>query len=172
MSVSNSISLSQATIPPLQKMLGNLKAILQKAEAHAAAKKIDPSVLLSARLFPDMFALTRQVQIATDTAKGACARLSGCEIPKFEDTESTFAELYARIDRTLAFIATIKAGDIDGQEARDIVLMPGGKEMHFKGLPYLVYWVLPNFYFHVTAAYAILRHNGVDIGKWDYLGSF
>ena len=165
------ISLSQAAQPVFQKMLGNLKAILQKAEAHAVAKKIDPSVLLNARLFPDMFALTRQVQIATDGAKGACARLSGREIPKYEDNETTFAELYARIDKTIAFIASVQPGEIDGQEDRDITITPGGKEMHFKGAPYLLHWAHPNFYFHVTTAYAILRHCGVEVGKRDYLGA-
>lgn len=166
------LSMYQASIPVFQKMLGNLKAILQKGEAYAAAKKIEPSVLLNSRLHLDMFTLTRQVQIAADVAKGACARLGGQEIPKYDDTEATFAEIYARIDRTLAYIATFKATDIDGQGDRDITIQPGGKEMHFKGQAYLLHWVLPNFYFHVMAAYAILRHNGVDVGKMDYLGSF
>jgi hypothetical protein len=167
-----SLSLYQAAVPPLQKMLGNLKAILQKGEAHAAAKKIDATVMLNARLSLDMFTLTRQVQIATDVAKGLCARLTGQEAPKFEDTEATFADLYARIDKTLAYIATFKAADLDGQEQRDITITPGGKEMHFKGQPYLLHWALPNFYFHVMATYLILRHVGVEVGKMDYLGSF
>ena len=119
-----------------------------------------------------MFALTRQVQIAADVAKGACARLTGQEIPKYDDNEATFAELYARIDKTMAYISTFKAADLDGQEDRDITILPGGEEMHFKGQPYLLHWALPNFYFHVMATYAILRNNGVDVGKMDYLGSF
>ena len=166
------LSMYQATVPPFQKMLGNLKLILQKGESYAQAKKIEPPVLLNARLTLDMFTLTRQVQIATDAAKGACARLAGQEIPKYEDTETTFADLYARIDKTLAYLDTFKAADIDGQEERAITLNPGAKERHFKGQAYLVHWALPNFYFHVMAAYAILRHNGVDVGKTDYLGSF
>jgi len=167
-----SLSMYQASVPAFQKMLGNLKTILRKAEAHAAAKKIDPAVLLNARLFPDMFALTRQIQIATDTAKGSVCRLSGIEIPTYEDKEATFAEIYARIDKTLALLASFKPEQIDGQEDRDITITPGGREMKFKGQAYLVHWVLPNFYFHVMTAYAILRHNGVEVGKMDYLGSF
>ena len=166
------ISMYQAAVPPLQKMLGNLKAILQKGESYALAKKIEPPVLLNARLHLDMFTLTRQIQIATDVAKGACARLTGQEIPKYEDSEVSFADLYARIDKTLAYIASFKPADIDGQEERDINIQPGGRDMHFKGQAYLVHWALPNFYFHVMTAYAILRHNGVDVGKMDYLGNF
>ncbi len=166
------VSLYQASVPVFQKMLGNLKTILQKGESYARAKKIEPAVLLNARLHLDMFTLTRQVQIATDVAKGACARLSGQEIPKYDDTETTFADVHARIDRTLAFLATFKAADIDGQEDRDITILPGGKEMHFKGQAYLLHWALPNFYFHVMTTYAILRHHGVEVGKMDYLGGF
>ena len=166
------LSIYQASVPVFQKMLGNLKVLLQKGESYAQAKKIEPSVLLNTRLYLDMFSLTRQVQIATDVAKGACARLSGQEIPKYDDTETTFAELYARIDKTLAYLATFKAADLDGQEDRAITILPGGKEMHFKGQAYLLHWALPNFYFHVMATYAILRHNGVDVGKMDFLGSF
>ena len=166
------VSMYQASVPVLQKMLGNLKAILQKGESYAQAKKIEPSVLLNTRLHLDMFALTRQVQIATDVAKGTCARLAGQEIPKYDDTENSFADLYARIDRTIAYLATFKPADIDGQEVRDITLTPAGQEMHFKGQPYLLHWALPNFYFHVMATYAILRHGGVDVGKMEYLGSF
>jgi hypothetical protein len=166
------LSMYQASVPVFQKMLGNLKAILQKAEAHATAKKIDPSVFLNARLYPDMFALTRQIQIAGDVAKGACCRLSGTEIPTYEDKEASFADIYARIDKTLALIATFKPEQIDGQEERDIVITPGGTERKFKGQAYLIHWALPNFYFHIMTTYAILRHNGVDVGKMDYLGSF
>lgn len=165
------ISMYQASSPVFQKMLGNLKSILQKAEAHATAKKLDPSSLLLARLFPDMFTLTRQVQIASDVAKGACARLAGQEPPKFEDTESSFADLYARIDKTLAYIGTFKPADLDGQEERDITLSAGARTLQFKGLPFLLHWAIPNLYFHVTTTYAILRHNGVEVGKLDFLGS-
>jgi hypothetical protein len=164
------ISMYSASVPVFQKMLGNLKAILQKGEAHAIAKKIDPPVMLNARLALDMFTLTRQVQIVTDSAKGAASRLAGRDIPKYEDTEASFADIYARIDKTLAYLATFKSADIDGQEDRDIVLTVGGNELKFKGQPYLLMWALPNFYFHVMAAYAILRANGVDVGKMDYLG--
>lgn len=166
------ISMHQSSAPVFNKMLGNLKAILQKAEAHAAVKKIEPGVLLSARLYPDMFTLTRQVQIATDVAKGACARLSGQEIPKYEDNEASFSEIYARIDKTIAFIAAVPAAQIDGKEDADIIITPGGREMKFKGQDYLIHWALPNFYFHVMASYAILRENGVEVGKMDFLGSF
>lgn len=166
------LSMYQASVPVFQKMLGNLKDILQKGESYAVARKIEPSVLLNTRLHLDMFALTRQVQIAADVAKGACARLTGQEIPKYDDNEASFADLYARIDKTLAYLATFMASDIDGQEDRDITILPGGKEMHFKGQAYLMHWATPNFYFHVMAAYAILRHHGVDVGKMDYLGSF
>lgn len=165
-----SLSMYQASVPAFQKMLGNLKAILKKAEDHAALKKIDPSVFLHARLAPDMFDLTRQVQITADIAKGACARMSGIEIPTYEDKEATFVDLYARIDKTLAYIATFKAPQIDGKEATDITITPGGKSFTFKGEEYLVHWAMPNFYFHVMACYAILRHHGVEVGKMDYLG--
>ncbi len=166
------ISLYQASVPVLQKTLGNLKDLLKKGEDHAAARKIDPAVLLNSRLYPDMFALTRQVQIAADVAKGMCARLSGQEIPKYDDTEATFADLYARIDKTLAYIATFQTAQIDGQEEREIVITPGGVERRFKGQAFLLHWAMPNFFFHVMATYAILRENGVEVGKMDYLGSF
>jgi uncharacterized protein len=166
------ISMYQSSVPAFQKMLGNLKAILQKAEAHADAKKIEHNVLLTARLYPDMFHLTRQLQIAADVAKGASARLAGVEIPTYEDKEASFADLYARIDKTLAFIATLTPQHIDGKEEADIHITPGGRSMHFKGQQYLIHWALPNFYFHVMAVYAILRQSGVEIGKMDYLGEF
>lgn len=166
------ISMYSASVPAFQKTLGNLKTLLKKGEDYAVVKKFEPSVLLNARLYPDMFALTRQVQIACDVAKGACCRLSGSDIPTFEDKETTFADLYARIDKTLALIATFSPAQIDGQEERDITITPGGKEMKFKGQAYLVNWVMPNFYFHVMITYAILRSNGVEVGKMDYLGSF
>jgi len=160
-----------SSIPVLIHILGNLKKILGKAEKYAAAKKIDPGVLLNARLAPDMYPLTRQVQIASDTAKGAVARLAGVDIPVYEDTEQTLAELQARIAKTIAFIQTIKPAQLDGTEDRDIVLKRGEKSTSYKGMQFLLGHALPNFYFHVTTAYNILRHNGVDIGKRDYLGN-
>jgi uncharacterized protein len=166
------ISMYQASVPAFIKMLTNVKDLLKKGEDFCVAKKIEPSVLLTARLSPDMFHFTRQVQIAADIAKGAPCRLAGVEIPAYEDKEASFAELHARIDKTLAFLATFKPEQIDGKENADITITPGGKTMHFKGEPYLVHWVMPNFYFHVMAVYAILRHNGVEVGKMDYLGKF
>lgn len=166
------ISMYQASVPAFTKMLTNLKDLLKKAEDYCAAKKIEPSVLLTARLYPDMFHLTRQVQIAADIAKGAASRIAGVEIPSYEDKEASFADLYARIDKTLAYVATFTPAQIDGKENADITITPGGKTMQFKGEPYLVHWVMPNFYFHVMAVYAILRHNGVEVGKNDYLGKF
>jgi len=162
----------QASIPVFIRGLNNLSVILDKALAYAENKKIDPSVLLNARLAPDMFALTRQVQIATDGAKGCAARLAGIEIPSFEDNESTFTEVQARIAKTIAFLQTVDASQIDGSEARAVTLKVRGKEATFQGQPYLLSFVLPNFYFHLTTAYNILRHNGLEIGKMDYLGSF
>jgi hypothetical protein len=166
-----SISMYQASVPVFQRMLKSVDAVLDKGAAYAAERKFDPSVLLTARLFPDMFALTRQVQIATDHAKGATARLAGLPVPSFADTEATFPELKARIAKTLDFIATVKPAQIDGSEARDISLKAGPRELSFKGQDYLLFFALPNFYFHVTTAFAILRHNGVPIGKLDYLGA-
>ena len=152
-------------------MLNNLPAILAKAEAHAEARKIDPAVLLSSRLFPDMFPLTLQVQIACDIAKGAVARLAGMEMPKHEDSEQTFAELKARIATTIDFVQSLQPTQIDGSEDREIVLKYGPEEIHFIGIQFLLGFALPNFYFHVVTAYDILRHNGVEIGKRDYLGN-
>jgi hypothetical protein len=162
----------QASVPVLSHVLKNLSSILEKAEAHAEAKKIDQAVFISARLAPDMLALARQVQIATDTAKGCAARLAGSDIPSYEDNETTFAALRERIGKTVAFLESVPAARIDGSEDRSITLKLGGNETHFSGQSYLLNFVLPNLYFHVTTAYAILRHNGVDIGKRDYLGSF
>ena len=164
------LSMYQASVPVFQRTLGALDAILDKAAAYAEERKIDPAVLLSARLYPDMFALTRQVQIATDHAKGAPARLAGVAVPSFEDNDKTFPELKARIGKTLNFIGTLKPGQIDGSEARDISLKAGPQELSFKGQDYLLFFALPNFYFHATTAFAILRHNGVSIGKLDFLG--
>ena len=164
------ISMYQASAPVFDKMLGNLSAILGKAATWAESRKIEPSVLLNARLAPDMFALTRQVQIACDFAKGTCARLAGVEPPKFEDKESSIAELQARIAKTREYVATLKAAQIDGSEGRDIKLKAGPRELEFKGLAYLTGFALPNFYFHHAMTYAILRHNGLELSKSDYIG--
>ncbi|HUY04260.1 MAG TPA: DUF1993 domain-containing protein [Rhodocyclaceae bacterium] len=160
----------QTSAPVFLKTLDNLAAILDKGAAFAAARKIDPSVLLGYRLAPDMFNLTRQVQIAADHAKRAVARLAGVEAPAYEDNEASFADLKARIDKTVAFIKTVKPGQIDGSEERDITLKVGGSDKTFKGQTYLLHNALPNFFFHATTAYAILRHCGVDVGKKDFIG--
>jgi len=160
----------QASTPRFASMLRNLSALIDKAEAHCAAKKIEPAAFTAYRLYPDMFPFTRQVQIACDTAKGAVARLAGAEIPKYEDTEQTFAELKARIDKTLDFIESVSASKIDGSEEREIVLPMRSGERRFKGMQYLLGHAYPNFYFHVTTAYVILRHNGVEVGKGDFIG--
>lgn len=165
-----SLSMYSASIPVLVRMLGNLSAILDKAAAHAEAKKIDPQVFLSARLAPDMFALTRQVQIAGDMAKGCAARLAGLEVPSYEDSETSFPELKERIAKTVAFMQSIRPEQLDGSDERTIVLKMRSGELTFNGHDYLLGFVLPNFYFHVTTAYDILRHNGVEIGKMDFLG--
>ncbi|WP_374349295.1 DUF1993 family protein [Chitinimonas sp.] len=167
-----SLSMYQATVPVYVRMLQNLTAILDKSAAHAEAKKFDPAILINARLAPDMFALCRQVQIVTDTAKGSVARLAGIEIPKYEDTETSFDELKARISKTIAFIESVPASQIDGSEGREIVLKVRGNDMHFAGQPYLLNFALPNFYFHLVTAYDILRHHGVELGKPDYLGAY
>lgn len=164
------ISMFQASAPCFGRGLSNLSAILDKAAAHCEAKKVDPLVLTAWRLTPDMFPLSRQVQIACDAAKGAVARLAGVEIPKHEDTEKTFDELKARIAKTKDFMKTVKPEQIDGSEEKDIVLKLRGQDVTFKGQVYLLNFAYPNFYFHVTTAYAILRANGVPIGKADYLG--
>lgn len=163
------ISMYQASAPRFVNTLNNLSAILDKAQAHCDAKKIDPLVLTGFRLYPDMLPLTRQIYIATDTAKGAVARLAGVEIPKFEDTEQTFAELKTRIAKTIAFMENVKPAQIDGSEDKEIVLA-GATERRFKGMQYLLGWATPNFYFHVATTYAILRHCGVEVGKMDFLG--
>lgn len=165
-----SISMYQASVPAFIRMLNNLAAILDKALAHADARKIDPAVLLGSRLYPDMLPLVRQVQIASDTAKGCAARLAGVEPPKYEDNEQTFADLAARIQKTVAYLETFSAEQIDGSEERMVTLPMHSGPMTFVGQSYLQGYALPNFYFHVTTAYAILRHNGVEIGKRDYLG--
>jgi hypothetical protein len=165
------ISMYQASAPRFANMLRNLSAILDKAQAHAEAKKIDPAVFTQSRLAPDMFPLSRQVQSACDSAKGAVARLAGVEIPRHEDTEQTFAELKARIAKTVHFVESLKPAQIDGSEERDVVLKLRGQDVKFNGLQYLLGFAYPNFYFHVTTAYNILRHNGVQIGKGDYIGN-
>jgi len=161
----------QASAPRFVNILKNLSAILDKAQAHAEAKKIDPTVFTSARLYPDMLAMARQVQIATDTAKAAMARLAGAEIPKYEDTEQTFAELKARIAKTIEFINTFKPAQIEGTDEKEVVIKLGGNDTKLTGMQYLLGHAHPNFYFHVTTAYDILRHNGVEIGKRDYIGT-
>jgi hypothetical protein len=167
-----SISMYDASVPVFRQMLNSLSAILDKAEAHAAGRKIDPAALLQARLYPDMFPLTRQVQIAADFAKGSCARLAGVEVPRYEDTEQGFGELKQRIAKTLAFIDGLPREAIEHSEERDIVLTVAGQQMQFKGQEYLLHWTLCNFYFHATTAYAILRHNGVELGKRDFIGAY
>lgn len=165
------LSMYQASAPRFANLLNNLAAILDKAQAHCEARKIDPLALTAFRLYPDMLPFTRQITIACDTAKGAVARLAGVEIPKHEDTETTLAELKARIAKTVDFIGTIKPAQIDGSEDKTIVLKLGSREQTFKGMQYLLGFAQPNFYFHATAAYAILRHNGVELGKRDYIGT-
>jgi hypothetical protein len=165
------ITMYDTLVPTANRMLGNLSNFLDKAESFAAAKKIDAAVLLNSRLAPDMFPLTRQVQIATDMTKGAAARLSGTEIPKYEDNETTIGELKARIAKTVTFVNGIDATKYSGSEDRDVTLQMRTGDRHFKGLDYLRDFVLPNVYFHVTSAYAILRHNGVELGKNDFIGA-
>jgi uncharacterized protein len=166
------LSMYQASVPVMVKMLSNLSSVLDKAVSHLEAKKIEPRALLEARLYPDMLSLTRQVQIASDSAKSCAARLGGVEVPKFEDNEASFADLHARIAKTIEFIQSVRAEQIDGSEDRDIALPMRDQVMHFKGLPFLLNHALPNLYFHTTIAYAILRHNGIEIGKRDFLGAF
>ncbi len=163
------VSMFRASVPVFAQMLPCLSALLDKATAFAESKKIEPSVLLDARLAPDMFALTRQVQIACDFAKGTIARLAGETPPKYEDTETTIPELKARIAKTLDFIKSFKPAQIDGSEEKQITIPIGPETRTFSGENYLVAHALPNFYFHMTTAYAILRHNGVEIGKRDYM---
>jgi hypothetical protein len=160
----------QASIPVFVRQLNNLSAILKKGEEHALAKKIEPEVFINARLAPDMYPLSRQVQIASDGVKGCAARLAGVEVPSYPDTEKTFAELQARIARTIEFVKTFNAKQIDGTEEKKIILKMRDRQVEFLGQAYLLNFVLPNLYFHITATYAILRHNGVDVGKKDFIG--
>src|SRR5512141_2773486 len=165
------MSMYQAAVPPSIRALTSLAAILEKAVAHCEAKKIDQSVLVGARLFPDMFPLSRQVQIATDVAKGGAARLAGQTPPAYDDTESTFAELIARVHKTIEFLKTFTPQQLDGTEDKAITLKMRNGERQFLGMAYVQSFVLPHVYFHVTTAYNILRHNGVEIGKQDFLGA-
>jgi hypothetical protein len=165
-------SMYSASAPVFKQVLNSLSAIIDKAEAHAAAKKIEPAALLQARLFPDMFPFARQVQIAADFAKGPVARLGGVDVPKYEDDEVTFADLKARIAKTVAFIDSVPQDGIEASAERDITTGTGEKTKQWKGQVYLMHYALPHFFFHATTAYDILRHNGVDIGKKDFIGSF
>ncbi|TGP26515.1 MULTISPECIES: DUF1993 family protein [unclassified Mesorhizobium] len=164
------ISMYDISVAVFSARLKALASVLSLAEQNAADRKIDPQVFLTARLAPDMFALTRQVQIATDHAKGAPSRLAGREVPKYEDNESSFEELHARIAKTLDHLATFSAADLDGSETRTVELRLAGREVSLSGLQYLLNAAMPNFYFHVTTAYDILRHNGVPLGKATFLG--
>ncbi len=161
------------SVPVFKQLLSSLSAILTKAEAYAAEKKFEPKVLLDARLFPDMFPLIRQVQVAADFAKSVSARLAGVEVPVYEDNEQTFADLQARIGKTLSFIESLTPAQFEGSETREIVLRPGTpKEKKMVGHTYLYHYGLPQFFFHVTTAYAILRHNGLEVGKGDFMGAY
>jgi len=166
-----SISVYDASIPVFIHTLTNLKVILQKGAAYAETRKFDANILAATRLFPDMLPMTRQVQIASDAAKGAAARLSGTEAPKFEDNETTIAELIARVDKTLDYLKSFKPAQFEGAETRTINIKTPRNEFTFSGLVFLRHWALPNFFFHVTTAYNLLRHAGVEIGKADYLGA-
>jgi uncharacterized protein len=164
------ITMYQASIPPMIRALDNLGTVLQKGADYAEAKRIDPSVLLGTRLYPDMFPLSRQVQIASDIARRGAARLAGLEAPAIEDNETTFADLVERLQKTTEYLKTFTSEQIDGSEQRSIALPIGDKTLTFEGLPYLVSFILPNVYFHTTTAYGILRHCGIELGKMDYLG--
>ncbi len=165
-------TLYSASGPVFRQMLTAMCAILAKTEVHATEKKIEPNALLQARLYPDMFPLIRQVQIATEFARGASARLAGVDVPAAANDEVSFADLHAHLAKSIAFIDGLTAAQIEGQEDREIVLRPGTpKERKFTGHAYLMHYALPQFFFHVTTTYAILRHNGVDVGKKDYMGA-
>lgn len=167
------ISMYAASVPVFRQMLLSLSDVLAKAEAHATAKNIEPSALLQSRLFPDMLSFTRQVQIAADFAKSVSARLARIEVPSYEDNEQSFADLQARITKTLALLDTLTPAQFDGSEELDIVLRPGTpKEKKLSGQNYLLAYGLPQFFFHVTTAYSLLRHNGIEIGKKDYMGTY
>jgi len=165
------LSMFTASVPPCLQVIGALGGVLGKAVAHCEAHRVDPAVLLASRLNPTMFPLVRQVQVVTDFARGGCARLAGVAVPSTPDTEASFAELQGRLDATVAFIETVTPGQIDGSEERELAVRIAGREVTFQGQPYLLQFVLPNLYFHAAMAYAILRHNGVVLGKRDFLGS-
>lgn len=164
------LSMYQASVPVFLRALNNLQHVLRKGEAHAEARKYEPSLLLHSRLIPDMLPLTRQVQIACDMAKNGCARLAGVEPLKFEDNESSFDELHKRIERTIEYIKGFKPDQIDGSETREVMLKTRTGEQHFEGQGYLLHFVIPNLFFHCTTAYAILRQAGTDLGKTDFIG--
>jgi len=166
-----SLSMHSASVPVFVRMLGNLNQWLDKAEAHAAAKKFDPGVLLATRLAPDMLPLAKQVQIACDAAKFGVARLAGVEAPKVADTETTMAELKARVQLTIDYVQSVPAALFEGSDERDVTVPRRDGPMVLKGEPYLKHFAMPNFYFHVTTTYALLRHSGVDLGKGDFLGA-
>ena len=163
-------SMYEASIPPMIRMLQNLSSILNKAVAQAEADRTNPAALLEARLAPDMYPLTRQIQITSDTAKGCAARLAGLEVPSFPDTETTFPELQARVAKTIEYLQSVKPEQVAGSENRTITLKFPKRTLEFTGCEYLTGFVLPNFYFHLTTAYDILRHKGIQIGKMDYIG--
>ena len=167
-----SFSMYSASIPVFRQILGSLHAILDKAEAHIEEKKIDPTALLQFRLFPDMLPFTRQIQIACDFAKGAGARLAGADVPSYEDTEKTIGELKLRIQRMLAFLDSLPRQAIEDSAQRAVTTGSGEKTKQWVGQEYLVHYALPHFYFHATTAYNILRHNGLEIGKKDFIGSW
>jgi hypothetical protein len=165
------ISVHTMSVDLFVKVLGSLSAVLEKGAAHAKERKFEPAVLLGSRLAPDMFPLTRQVQIAGDIAKNSVSRLAGQEPPRFEDTEATFEELHARIARTIDYLKSIPASAFEGAEMRDIRIKAGDRSLEFSGLGFLQQWAIPNVLFHATTAYDILRHNGVPLGKRDFLGN-
>jgi hypothetical protein len=165
-----SFSMYSQSVPVFVRNLNNLSAILDKTAQHCADHKIDPAVLLSSRLFPDMFPLTKQVQLVSDFAKGGAARLAGVDVPKYEDTETTLDELKARLARTNAFVQSIDESKYTGADARTVTIPMRGEQKSFGGLVYLNNAVMPNFYFHLATAYNILRHNGVPLGKADFIG--
>lgn len=165
-----SLSLYDASIPTFLHTLRSLKAILEKGAAHAEARKFDPNVFVSMRLYPDMLPLSRQIQIASDAAKGAAARLSGSEPPKFEDNETTLAELIARVTKTIDYLEGFKPEQFEGDDDRVITIKTPRMSFNFKAVDFVRHWALPNFFFHMTTAYALLRHGGVEIGKVDFLG--
>lgn len=166
-----SLSLSALSLPIFEQMLGSLAQIIDKADDYAQSRKIDPAVLLSTRLYPDMFALTRQIQIACDFAKNTSGRLAGVDLPKYSDDEKTFGELKERVAKTRAFLTTLDPHAIDGAADKDVTFPVGPTQVTMKGAPYLLHFALPNFYFHHAMAYAILRECGVELGKRDYVGA-